>query len=981
MSQADRWQRVGGLCQAALDLPAGERAAFLRDACNNDDDIRREVETLLAQEAAAGRFLETSIDAAVAQVMQPSTRSLSGQRLGAFEVGPLLGRGGMGEVYRAHDTQLSRDVALKVLPDIFALDPHRLARFTREAQVLAALNHPNVAAIYGLEESNGVRALVLELVEGPTLADRIAQGAIPLEEALPIARQMCEGLEAAHEQGIVHRDLKPANIKLRPDGTVKVLDFGLARVFEAGTAGPENMVASTPTSNPGSTQVGLLLGTAAYMSPEQAKGRQADKRSDVWAFGAVFYEMLSGQRAYEIDAAPASPAIVLHDIDWTTLPASTPASIRRLIARCLDRDVRRRLRDIGEARFVLEDPQTLAADSAGVVSVLARPAPAWRRAIQLVLVAIVIAVVASAAGWYLKPSPALRVTRFRMTLPEELTPSIFGGNSRPVLALSPDGAQMVYVADERLYLRSMSELDVRAIHGSESHQTVTAPVFSPDGRSVAFWALGDRTLKTVAVSGGAAVTICPADNPYGIDWGPDGIVFGQGSKGIMRVSPNGGAPEVIVRVNDGEQAYGPQLLPGGQHLLFTLATGTALERWDSARIIVLSLTSGERKTLVEGGSDARYVSTGHLVYAISGSLFARPFDMRRLVVTGEATPVVTGVGRSVGGVTGAAHFSVSSAGSLVYVPGPIAAWSGRLDLALVDRNGRVERLNLPVGLYLSPRASPDGTRIVFGTDDGKEAIVWTYKLSGSSAMQRLTVGSNNRFPIWSSDSRRIVFQSDRDGDRAVFWQPADGTGPAERLTTPNEGEAHVPESWSPTADSLLLTVVKGADMSLWTFSLQDRRATPFGDVHSSDPTGAVFSPDGRWVAYTSTDRGRTTIYVQPFPSTGAKYPLFAKGSDTPHEVTWSPDGRELFFNPRPGGFEAVSVTTEPTFAFGKSVEVPRPFRLSQPAARRSYDVTPEGKFLGRIESEQSESAGQTAPQIQVVLNWFEELRARVPPTK
>jgi eukaryotic-like serine/threonine-protein kinase len=458
-------------------------------------------------------------------------------------------------------------------------------------------------------------------------------------------------------------------------------------------------------------------------------------------------------------------------------------------------------------------------------------------------------------------------------------------------------------------------------------------------------------------------------------------VFGQGGKGIMRVSPNGGAPELIVTVNDGEEAHGPQLLPGGQHVIFTLAAGTALQRWDSARIVVQSLKSGERKILVEGGSDARYVSTGHLVYAVSGSLFARPFDVRRLEVMGDATPVVTGVSRSVGGVTGVAHFSVSSAGSLVYVPGPVAAWSPRLDLALIDRKGKVERLNLPAGGYLSPRASPDGTRIVFGTDDGKEAIVWTYKLSGSSAMQRLTIGGNNRFPIWSPDGKRIVFQSDRDGDRALFWQPADGTGRAERLTTPNEGEAHVPESWSPTADSLLLTVVKGADMSLWTFSLQDRRATPFGDVHSSDPTGAVFSPDGRWVAYTSTERGRTTIYVQPFPSTGAKYPLFAKGFDTPHAVTWSPDGRELFFNPRPGGFEAVSVTTEPTFAFGKPVALPRPFRLSQPAARRSYDITRNGKFLGQIESEQAESSVATAPQINVVLNWFEELRARVPVTK
>ncbi len=554
-----------------------------------------------------------------------------------------------------------------------------------------------------------------------------------------------------------------------------------------------------------------------------------------------------------------------------------------------------------------------------------------------------------------------------------------------MIALSPDGAQMVYAANTtRLSLRSMSELDVHTIQGTEGYQLVTNPVFSPDGRSVAFYAAADQTIKTIPVTGGAAQTVCPADAPYGMSWGPDGIVFGQGSKGIMRVSPNGGAPDVVVRVEDDEEAHGPQLLPGGQHLLFTLATGTAIDRWDRARVVVQSLTSGERKTLIEGGSDGRYVPTGHIVYALSGRVFAVAFDVRRLEVKGGAAPMVEGVRRSGGSGTGTAHFSVSSAGSLIYIPGAVSTSSAQWEIALIDRKGGVERLKLPPGPYESPRVSPDGTRIAFGTetDPGKEAIVWIYELSGTTGIQRLTFGGNNRFPIWSSDSTRVAFQSDREGDLAIFWQPVVGGGTAERLTKPDQGESHAPESWSPKTDRLLFSVTKGSDVSLWTFSLQDRKATPFGEVHSRFPTGARFSPDGQWVAYASTERGtRNTIYVQPFPPTGAKYQLFAKGSDIPHEVAWSPDGKELFYNPGVGRFEAVSVRTQPTFAFGNAVAVPRPFRTAPSNSRTLYDITPGGKFVGLIPAGQTEFGPLATPQIHVILNWFEELQARVPPPK
>jgi serine/threonine-protein kinase len=648
------------------------------------------------------------------------------------------------------------------------------------------------------------------------------------------------------------------------------------------------------------------------------------------------------------------------------------------LARCLERDVRRRLRDIGEARIVLDDPATLATGDVRGVPVFAPLQPLWRRAIPVVLAAIVSGMLIGGA-WYvsLRPSTPLAVTRFSLSLPEGQVFSAIA-SPRRLIALSPDGTLMVYVGyASRLYIRSMSQLDVKAVRGIEGYTGVSDPVFSPDGQWVAFFAFADQTLKKITVAGGAPVTICPAENPFGISWGRDAIVFGQGSKGIMRVSPNGGQPSVLVSVKEGEAAYGPQVLPDGQHVLFTLATGTSSGRWDNAQIVVQSLASGERKILIEGGSDARYLPTGHLVYALGGSVFAVAFDVRRLELRGGPVPMVEGVRRTTGGTTGAAQFSVSSTGSLVYVPGPVSASSGLLDIVLADRNGGTEPLKIPPGPYLMPRVSPDGTRIAFGTDDGKEGIIYTFGLTGTGAMQRLTFGGNNRFPVWSSDSHHVAFQSDREGDLAIFWQTADGKEPPKRLTKPDSGSSHVPESWSPKGDRFLFSITKGFDVSLWAFSLEEGKATPFGDVHSSNPIGAVFSPDGRWVAYTGTERSLSTVYVQPFPATGAKFQLLAKG-DNPHEVVWSPDGKALFYNPRPGGFESVSITTEPSFTFGNAVAVPKKFQLGPANARRAYDITPGGKFVGLIPTGQTASGPIIDPQIQVVLNWTEELKRLVP---
>jgi serine/threonine-protein kinase len=879
----------------------------------------------------------------------------------------------MGEVYRARDAKLNRDVALKILPEAFASDPDRLARFRREAQVLASLNHPHIGHIYGFEDGVG-QALVLELVEGPTLADRLAQGPLSCAEALPIARQIADALEAAHEQGIVHRDLKPANIKVRDDGTVKVLDFGLAKAFAAVSSSADADQMNSPTLTAHGTQMGVILGTAAYMSPEQAKGRVVDRRADIWAFGAVLYEMLAGRRAFKgEDTSDTLAAVLRQDVDWTALPAETPAGVRRLIARCLDRNLKQRLRDIGEARIVLEDPDAGASPDA------ASSQPIARRVLPVVIATITTAVIVGIA-WYssLKPAPSLPVTRFMFALPDGQT---FTGLTGRSIAVSPDGTQVAYVSDGRLYVRSLTEFDGRVVQGTESLQSVADPVFSPDGQSIVFHAASDGTLKRIAAGGGAAVTVTSATLPFGVSWGQDGILFGQEGRRIMRVSPNGGTPQEIVRAKDGEEAQGAQMLPDGRHVLFTVATGTSPDRWNSGHIVVESLASGERATVLEGGSDARYVPTGHLVYAVGGRAFAVAFDAPRLEVQSNPVAIIEGIRRSLAGSGGAAQFTVSATGSLVYIPGPTAGFSGagQLDLALTDRKGGVEALKFAPGAYATPRVSPNGRHVAFVADDGKEATIWIYDLSGTSAMRRVTFGGNNRFPIWSSDSTRIAFQSDREGDLAIFWQSADGTGSAERLTKPDPGTAHEPESWSPKGDSFLFGVSKGADVSLWTFSLPDRRAAPFGSVRSSTRTNAVFSPDGHWVAYGVTEQNRPAIYVQPFPPTGVRHQLTAELAS---QALWSPDGKELFYNPRPGGIAVVAVATQPTLTFGNPVDVPRPFQTGPPTVRRAFDITPGGKFVGLIVAGQTPAATREMnTQIRVVLNWFEELKQRVPATR
>ena len=610
-----------------------------------------------------------------------------GTRLGPYEIAAQIGEGGMGEVYQATDTNLARQVAIKVLPASVAADPERLARFDREAKTLAALNHPSIAQVHGLEDADGIKALVMELVEGPTLADRIAHGAIPVDEALPIAKQIAEALEAAHEQGIIHRDLKPANIKVRPDGTVKVLDFGLAKALDPASAlgaSAGQALSQAPTiTTPAMTMAGMILGTAAYMSPEQARGKPLDKRADIWAFGCVLYEILAGKRAFAgEDVTDTLAAVVRSEPSWDALPDAVSPTLRVYLRRCLHKDSKQRVGDIRDMRLALEGAFETGVSHAE--KSLAAPEPVWRRALPLALAAALGALIVGFLTWNPLPQDAPAVTRFTYDLPDG-TP--FRIANQTIMAFSPDGRHFVYntQAGGGLYLRTMGELEARLILGTQ--EFLTSPFFSPDGESVGYVQGGE--LKRIAISGGAPVIICAATNPSGISWAlDDTILFGQ-SDGILRVSANGGTPELIIPATEGEQMDGPQLLPDGESVLFSVTTATGTTRWDQAQIVVQSLATGERTVVLSGGSDARYVPTGHLVYALRDALFAVAFDADRLEVQGRPVSVVEGVRRSTAGNTATANYGVSDQGTLVYAAGASILTAPRT-LVWVDRQGREE---------------------------------------------------------------------------------------------------------------------------------------------------------------------------------------------------------------------------------------------------------------------------------------------------
>jgi serine/threonine-protein kinase len=976
----DEWHRVEEIYWRVMDADPAARAAVLDEACGVDDPRRSAVEALLARASQTDDFLETNaLDVAADLLAAPADAGLIGRRVGPYDVHAWIGSGGMGDVYRAHDPQLHRDVALKLLPALEAGQADRLGRFTREAQILASLNHPNIAAIYGFEQSGGMPALVLELADGPTLADLIARGPLDLDDVVAIALQIAAGLEAAHERGIVHRDLKPSNIAVLADGTVKLLDFGIATALRPESHGP---TVESPTSIPAPVPAPgvAATGTPAYVSPEQVRRRPTDKRADVWAFGAVMFEMLTGQVLFRGRTPPdVIVAVLQQPIEWTLLPPATPLPVRRLLQRCLERDVSRRLRDIGEARITLE---ALSGSTPLDVAVPVPPLPArTSRVLLLVCGAIALVALGAAAAWWVRPpSPAPAVMRFAFTLPQGQSVGLPA--TRHAIALSPDGQKLAYLVDGRLYVRSMSELQGQPVRGTDEHAGLTEPVFSPDGQSIAFWTPIGRSIMRIGLDGGSARSIAHADSPFGMTWTGDGIVFGQGRKGIVRVAPEGGTPETIVQVAPQEQAHGPQVLPGGRYVLYTVASGNAWDRWEQANVFVQALGASDRALILEGATDARYLPTGHLVYMRDGTLFAVAFDIARRAVRGAAVALVEGIRRGAGRDTGASQFALSDSGTLAFVPGPVVGpeW-GVQRLGLADRQGAWHPIALPPAGYRAVTVSPDGTRLALAIEEGKDSDIFIYDLNGSRPPQRLTFGGVSRYPVWSADGRYVSFQSTRNGDLAIFRQRADGSGTPERLTTPAAGESHAPESWSPGDATLLFSSSVGTDVRLRTLSLDGRRVSPFGDVQSARPLGARFSPDGHWVVYTRADPDApSSIFVEPFPPTGVRYQLptqrFGEAGGA-HKPMWSPDGRDLFYVARLGVFESARVTTRPIFSFGEPVTVPRPFSPGSPNVRALFDVMPRGGFVG-LNPVGDTAPIYSAPTIQLVLNWFEELKARVP---
>ena len=896
-----------------------------------------------------------------------------GTRLGPYEVVALIGVGGMGEVYRAIDTNLKRAVAIKVLPTSVAADAERLARFQREAELLASLNHPHIAAIYGLEDADGVKALVLELVEGPTLADRIAQGPIPLDEAIPIARQIAEAVEAAHEQGIIHRDLKPANIKLRSDGTVKVLDFGLAKALDPAPASIDASQSPTITS-PAMTRMGVIMGTAAYMSPEQARGKTVDKRSDIWAFGCVLYEMLTGRRAFEGEDISDTLANVLKiDPNWQALPAEVPAAIRALLRRCLDKDRRTRVADISTSLFVLDE----AAGLRGAVEGPAEVGPyvrgevsRWRRVVPAAGALIVGgAIVGGAVWWSMRTaSPAVVRTTIATT---ESTALVTAGGVRDV-AITPDGSRIVYHGTNQLLVRVLNQIEPDVLGGLG---TPTNPFISPDGQWIGF-ADGQR-LKKVAITGGPPGTIAPVDGVLrGATWGPDGtIVFATDATvtGLQRVSAAGGEPAVLTKPDSerGDRDHlWPEFLPGGGAVLFTIYP--AIGGPDNAQVAVLDLKTGASKVLVRGGSHAHYVPTGHLVYGVAGTLRAVPFDLERLEPTGTPAPVLEGVWTT---PLGAANFAVAANGSLVYVAGLARPFS-RNTIASVDRQGRVSPLpGVPPDLYRDVRVSPDGARLALAT----RTDVSTYEFARATLSRLTTDPAEDRSPLWTSDGQRIVFTSRRAGYLELFSRQADGTGADERLLSraKNLIDLHA-DGWSPDGSHVLFTEVSPAS-PINQCAIGETPIERSSDVRvlvKSDFCNqfSALSPNRLWMAYQS-NVGREEIYVERYPELGSKQQISTDGGVRP---LWSRNGRELFF----GGLDGrqmfvVPVQSGTTLVAGRPQVLFEAAMIAPAAGSRTYDLAPDGRFIVILRAEEKTGSG-TAPGLILVQNWFEELKRLLP---
>ena len=883
-----------------------------------------------------------------------------GDRIAHYDVTALIGEGGMGQVYQATDTKLNRQVALKILPEAFATDPDRLARFQREAQVLASLNHPNIAAIHGLEDSEGTKALVLELVEGPTLAERIAKGPIPIDEALPVATQIAEALEAAHEAGVIHRDLKPANIKVRDDGTVKVLDFGLAEAVDTAPAGDPDQ---SPTLTAAATQMGVIMGTAAYMSPEQATGRAVDRSADVWAFGVVLFEMLTGERAFTGETVAHVLASVLKsDTDLTRLPAGVPDRFRELLGRCLERDLRRRLRDIREIRLAIEGASTAPVSDTAVGSGEARSG--WRRALPYALsVAAGGAAVWAVASVYSSqaPSPAgpLPVVRTTITLPDgQRQPNLLG----LPLAISPDGTRLVYVAQSRgstdLYLRRLDSFEGVKIPDTEN---ADIPFFSPDGEWVGFFPAG--ALKKVSLSGGSAQTITRGTGEaYGASWGPDDtIVFNPAiGAGLWRVSAVGDGLEQLTQPNvDEGLGYGhvwPQHLPDGRRVLFTVWGG------GTGATSILDLETGrwDPSGLRVGVEAAQYLPSGHVLFVeedVGRGVFVSRVNQGLNAMAADRVPFLSDV-RVWPSHSSRPFLTVSRTGTVVYVREPDAPKA----LGWVDRQGVFTPILNDIERRFRPRLSPDGQRaLVQGEGD-----LWIAHLARGSITPLRTGdehSTNDIMPVWSPDGTSVTWSSNRAGRWDVWDGPAEGGVGGRRLGGQVD---QFPGNWS--SDGRLLTVLLSHPTTGWDIWMQvgGGETTPVV-VTEFNEWGAVISPNGQWLAYVSDQSGKNQVYVRAYPD-GDLIPVSRDGGDEP---VWSPDERELFFR-NADQMLAVTVAADAGFSVSEPVLLfEQPYERGYLGWGAYYDVAPDGERFLMV-------ADSSATELQVIQNAFEELDGPVP---
>jgi len=878
----------------------------------------------------------------------------------------------MGEVYRARDTRLNRIVAIKILPTHLADRYELRERFEREARTIASLNHPHICTLFDIGQQDGVDYLVMEYLEGETLAHRLLKGPLPLEQVMQYAIEIADALDKAHGKGVTHRDLKPGNIMLTKSGT-KLLDFGLAKLRQS--AAPATPFSELPTEEDAITAEGVIVGTLQYMAPEQLEGKEVDVRTDIFAFGAVVYEMATGKRAFggKSHASVMAKILECDPPPMSSLQPMTPPALARVVKKCLAKEPENRWqtpKDLcDELKWLAESGSqpTLALTPTGKgIRTLGR------RLLILGLGSLLSALaIAGLAVRYLKLSPPQPVTRTVINLP--LGQQLAGLDSGPSVALSPDGTHLAYVARQggaqQLYLRALDSIDSRPIPGTDG---AVDPFFSPDGQWVGFSAGGN--LKKVPVSGGAALTLAIVALPRGASWGSQGIIaFAPTTDGALQQVPEaGGTPQLLTRLEKRDNSHRwPEFLPGGKAILFAASATTS--NWANAQVAVQSLGTGERRDLIQGGTNPRYAASGHLVYAQGGSLMAVPLDPQRFAVTGPSVPVVERVLQST--VSGVAQYNFSSTGSLVYIPGRVESAQSRL--VWVGRNGAAQPLAAPVRAYRGPRLSPDGSRVSVAIVE-QESQTWLYDLSRETLTRLTFEGSANYNPIWTPDSKRIAFTSNKEGVANIFWQLADGSGGLERLATSEYNQA--PMSWSPDGQVMAyIEVNPTTGRDIWMLRMGDpsqgagqvRKAQPFIRTPATE-SAPRFSPNGRWLAYVSNESGRFEIYVQPYPGPGEKWQISTEGGTEP---MWNPNGRELFF--RSGDkMLAADVTTQPSFSAGK----PRmlfegPFEPA-PTTFPNYDVSADGqRFLMLQLVEQAEAA---PTQINVVLNWFEELKRRVP---